>query len=253
MDVITYIHGLQQWMYPPRCVLCGGRGMVKGHSAVDMCQFCYQRLPGNQIACARCALPLPPDLANDGELLCGRCQKSPPIFDYSVSLFRYQQPVVWLVTQLKFNERLAHARLLGEMLAEKVMLLPDQKDKCDHIHFKVLPECILPVPLHKKRLVKRGFNQSIELARPVVRKTGIALELNLIERVLETEPQTGLDAAQRKKNLRGAFKIKHAIKYNHVAIVDDVVTTGSTVNELAKALKKAGVKRVDVWSIARAL
>jgi ComF family protein len=249
MDMMTYAHVITQWIYPPRCLLCGGTGMKKGFRALDICEFCHSQLPGNVPACIRCALPLPPDLANSDNIVCGRCQKKPPAFDYSVSLFRYEQPVVWLVKQLKFNERLSHARLLGEMLAAKVEHRLAQKNMPD----SALPDCILPVPLHKKRLSSRGFNQSIELARFVARKTGLPLELNLIERIRETESQTGLDAGQRRKNLRGAFKVVGPVKYKHVVIVDDVVTTGSTVNELAIILKKVGVERVDVWSITRAL
>jgi ComF family protein len=249
MDVMTYLHSITQWIYPPRCLLCDAEGDSKAGIAVDLCECCYSRFPVNLSACVRCALPLPSDLASSGDLVCGRCQKKPPAFDYSLSLFRYEQPVVWLIKQLKFNERLSHARLLGEMLSEKIEQLLANQVK---IHNK-RPDCILPVPLHKKRLRERGFNQSIELARTLAQKTGLPLELNLVERVLVTESQTGLDATQRRKNLRGAFKVVSAANYKHVVIVDDVVTTGSTVNELAKVLKRAGIKRVDVWSIARAL
>lgn len=253
MDVMKYVRPIiqwsMQWIYPPRCLLCDDRGVERGRSAVDMCESCTSRLPDNLPACTRCALPLPPDLSNHSYIVCGRCQKKPPAFDFSVSLFRYEQPVVWLVQQLKFKERLSHARLLGEMLAEKIMNMSMQNNS----PYSTFPECILPVPLHRKRLSIRGFNQSIELARPFANKTGLPLELNLIERVRKTESQTGLDAGQRRKNLRGAFKVVGSVSYSHVAIVDDVVTTGSTVNELAIVLKRAGVKRVDVWSIARAL
>lgn len=249
MDVMKYVCPIIRWgirwIYPPRCLLCGGKGMEKR----DICGFCYSRLPDNLSACIRCALPLPADLLNSKNIVCGRCQKKPPAFDYSVSLFRYEEPVVWLIKQLKFNERLSHAKLLGEMLAERVKHGAAQKNTV----YNTIPECILPVPLYKKRLRKRGFNQSIELARLVAKQAGLPLELNMVERVRETEAQTGLDAGQRRKNLRSAFKVVGSVKYNHVVIVDDVVTTGSTVNELALVLKRAGVKRVDVWSITRAL
>jgi ComF family protein len=249
MDVMTYVQRILQWIYPPRCVLCGGKGIKKRHLAVDVCGHCSARMPDNLPACSRCALPLPSDLSHSSNIICGRCQKKSPAFDYSVSLFRYEQPIIWLIKQLKFRERLPHARLLGDMLADRLTQMFEQ-NSMGNGH---LPECILPVPLHKNRITSRGFNQSIELAKSVARKTGLPLELNLIERVRETESQTGLDAGQRRKNLQGAFKMTSSTGYRHVAIVDDVVTTGSTVNELAKVLKRAGVKRVDVWSIARAL
>lgn len=256
MDMKAYVYsmvrcGIQrtiQGVYPPRCLLCGGTGKKKEGEAVDICDPCQCRLPENLSACIRCALPLPVELSGHS-MVCGRCQKKPPDFDYSVSLFRYEQPVVWLVKQLKFNERLSHARLFGELLAERVTHRLEPENASSHS----VPDCILPVPLHNKRFRKRGFNQSIELARSVSKKSGVPLELNLVERVRETESQTGLDADKRRKNLRGAFKLVDTTKYKYVVIIDDVVTTGSTVNELAIVLKKSGVERVDVWSIARAL
>ena len=239
MDVMASLSHLSQWIYPPRCLLCGHPGQKQGHVAVDLCGFCQHQLPLNQSACASCALPLPQD-ASPGAI-CGRCQKKPPAFDTSLSLFRYEQPAVWLIQQLKFNDRLAHARLLGSLLAQEVQ------------HCDGLPQCIIPVPLFSRRLRKRGFNQSVELAKPVAHKTGLPLELSLVKRIRPTESQTGLDARQRKKNIKGAFTIIKKNPYKHVAVIDDVVTTGSTINELARVLKRAGVRRVDVWSIARAI
>jgi ComF family protein len=116
-----------------------------------------------------------------------------------------------------------------------------------------LPDVILPVPLYKKRLKHRGFNQSTELARPAANTFNISLDRHSIKRVRDTQSQTGLDKKQRRKNIRAAFEIVEPLSAQHVAVVDDVVTTTSTVNELARILKRAGVERVDVWSIARAL
>jgi ComF family protein len=239
MDVMAGLSYLSQWIYPPRCLLCGHPGQKQGHAAIDLCGFCHDQLPFNQSACVSCALPLPQD-ATPGSV-CGRCLKKPPAFDVSLSLYRYEQPAVWLIQQLKFNDRLTHARLLGGMLAEKI-------STCDE-----LPECIIPVPLFNKRLRQRGFNQSVELAKPVAKQTGLPLELSMIERTRATESQTGLDAKQRRNNIKGAFRVCGHIPYEYVAIVDDVVTTGSTVSELARVLKSAGVERVDIWSIARAI
>ena len=109
------------------------------------------------------------------------------------------------------------------------------------------------MPLYKKRLRQRGFNQSLELARPIANRFNIAIDVQSVKRVRDTKTQTGLDRTQRRKNIHGAFHIAHTITAKHVAIVDDVVTTTSTVNELARRLKKAGVEWVDVWSIARAV
>jgi ComF family protein len=115
------------------------------------------------------------------------------------------------------------------------------------------PDCIVPVPLYQKRMRQRGFNQSLELARVVNKACNIPINVRSIIRARDTQSQTALDKKQRRKNIRGAFQIAHAFHAQHVAILDDVVTTTSTVNELARLLKRAGVRRVDVWSIARAV
>jgi len=239
MDAKAGLNYLSQWIYPPRCVFCGHSGQKWGHEAVDLCGYCQYQLPFNDTACFRCALPLPAETASGS--ICGRCQKKPPTFDSSYSLFVYEQPAVWLIQQLKFNDRLVHARLLGSMLAREVQKGGE------------LPQCIIPVPLFRHRLRQRGFNQSVELAKPVSKLNGLPLELNLVARMRPTEPQTGLDAKQRRKNIKGAFRVPGVIPYQTVAIIDDVVTTGSTVNELARVLKRAGVRNVVVWSVARAI
>jgi ComF family protein len=207
---------------------------------MDICEACYHELPWIESACIQCAIPL----ARQGgdPLKCGRCLQKPPAFDYSMSLFSYERNVVKLVHQLKFNEKLVCSRLLGDMLAAAVRQ-----------HVAVLPDCIVPVPLYKKRLKQRGFNQSIELARPVARAFKLPLETRSVMRSRDTPSQTGLDKKQRRRNIRGAFELVKPVEEQHVAILDDVVTTTSTVNELASLLKTAGVGRVDVWSIARAI
>lgn len=226
-----------QRLYPPRCLMCGR----PGRDGADLCEHCHQQLPFNKAACISCALPLPPNTSESA--ICGRCQKKPPYYDQAFSVFSYEQPVVWLIQQLKFNGKLVHARLLGELLAdlacvEKVIVDEDV--------------CILPVPLHKNRLRLRGFNQSIELARALSKKTGWPMELNKVVRMRETSAQTGLDAKARRKNIRGAFAVVEALVHKQVVLVDDVVTTGSTVNELSRVLKKAGVEKITVLSLARA-
>lgn len=240
MDVSSYSAGLIRRLintvYPPRCVLCGSPGF----SDMDICKVCYHDLPWIESACTQCAIPL---TKHSGDhLKCGRCLKKPPLFDQAVSLFSYEKETVTLIHQLKFNEKLANSRLLGGMLACAI----DKKGV-------ELPDCILPVPLYKKRLRQRGYNQSIELARPVANTFNIPLDLQSVKRVRDTQSQTGLDKQQRRKNIRAAFEVTEPLCVKHVAIVDDVVTTASTTNELARTLKRAGVSRVDVWSIARAI
>lgn len=231
------VHSSVQLLYPPRCLLCGG----VGREGMDLCDFCQQSLPFNHTACIVCALPLPPNIP-DGAV-CGRCQKKQPFYDQAFSAFSYEQPVIWLIQQLKFNDRLTHARLLGDLLVDS-----------DCIEAIAVDEdvCILPVPLFKKRLRQRGFNQSIELARALSKKMGWPMELKSVQRIRDTSAQTGLDAKARRKNIRGAFEVIEPLPQRHVVIVDDVVTTGSTANELSRVLKKSGVERVTVLSLARA-
>ncbi|MGB5278786.1 MAG: ComF family protein [Gammaproteobacteria bacterium] len=240
MDVIRLAAGMCQRLvttvYPPCCVLCGAPGC----NGMDICAACYRHLPWIDQACSQCAIPIAAEPA--GALKCGQCLRKPPAFDYSLSLFRYQDDAIKLIQQLKFNEKLANSRLLGSMLAA---VITDSTT--------ALPDCIVPVPLHYKRLRQRGFNQSTELGRVAGKACKIPLSSHAVMRVRDTRSQTGLDKRQRHNNIRGAFEIRQALDAEHVAILDDVVTTTSTVNELARLLKKAGVRRVDVWSIARAV
>lgn len=231
------VHSGMHLLYPPRCLMCG----CTGRGGADLCDYCHQSLPFNQTACAHCALPLPPD-ASAGTT-CGRCQKKPPYYDAAFSVFSYEQPVIWLVQQLKFNERLTHARLLGDLMAASACI--------EHIGAGE-DVCILPVPLYKKRLSQRGFNQSIELARALSKETGWPMELQRVQRIRDTSAQTGLDAKARRKNIRGAFEVVEPLPYKQVVIIDDVVTTGSTANELSRVLKKSGVEKITVLSLARA-
>ena len=240
MDITRLGAGLYRRListvYPPRCVLCGSPGF----NDMDICEICNHELPWIKSACIQCAIPL---ARHSGDhLMCGECLKKPPLFDRSVSLFSYEKETVTLIHQLKFHEKLAYSRLLGVLLADAI-------DKS----VAELPDCILPVPLYKKRLKQRGFNQSVELARPVANKFNIPIDVHSVKRVRDTQSQTGLDKKQRKKNMRAAFEVVEPVSAQHVAVVDDVVTTTSTANELARILKRAGIRRVDVWSIARAV
>lgn len=235
-------------LFPSRCILCRqtvsefavNGAVVNKH--VEVCSDCFKRLPFNKTCCTSCALPLAEDI-ND-EVLCGRCIKKPPTFDYCYSLFRYEDKIINLVHQLKFSEKISYARSIGEMLFLRLQAeIQLSKEK---------PECLLPVPLHKARLRQRGFNQSIEIARVLAKKLAIPIEYDAVMRQRKTTTQTGLNAKQRQKNIKGAFCVVGEINYKHVLIIDDVVTTGSTVNELARVLKKNKVERVGVLSIARA-
>ncbi len=217
---------------PRYCVVCGAGGDG------ELCAGCRRELPHNASCCARCAVPLP---EAKGELVCGQCAQQPPSYDRALALLRYAYPADRLVQRLKFNAQLHLARLLGERLAEHVAR-----------HVTQPPQVILPVPLHRTRLRERGFNQALELARPIARHMDIPLDYRSCARVRATTAQSLLPAAQRRGNIKGAFQVTRPIKARHVAIVDDVMTTGHTVEEFAATLRKAGVKKIDVWVLARA-
>ncbi len=228
-----WIDCAQSWLYPNRCILCGARG----DDGLDLCAACRAELPYNHTACPRCGLPLPGDLP---ALMCGHCLRHPPRYARTLTLCRYTSPADHLIKQLKFHGKLAHARLLGELLAAQLAT-----------RIETPPQRIIPVPLHRTRLRERGFNQSVELARPIAARFGIPIDVRSCVRVRATPAQSTLPAALRKANVHNAFHIRHSIPVRHVAILDDVITTGHTVNELAQALRRAGVPVVEVWAVAR--
>lgn len=217
-------------LYPPSCLLCGAA------TRLGLCAHCVAELPENNCACIRCALPL---FAAE-QTLCGRCLKKMPAFDAAWSPFIYAQPLEWMIAQLKFNARLLQGTVLAGLMLQRLPL-PVAK-----------PDCIIPVPLHNRRLRQRGFNQSVELVRPLANALNLPLDINSCQRVRATSPQTAMNALQRRRNLRGAFTFINDQSYQHVILFDDVMTTGATLNELARLLKREGVQRVDVWSLARA-
>jgi ComF family protein len=172
--------------------------------------------------------------------LCGACQRRPPPFAVCHTAFRYEEPVPALVGGAKFRARLNLLRLLGQCLA---LSLRERNAE--------MPGLILPVPLHVERTRERGYNQALEIARTLSRELSVPVDSRCCARIFATTPQTGLRKQDRRRNVRGAFRVLDPLKSAHVAILDDVVTTGSTVSELTRVLLKAGVKQVDVWAVAR--
>lgn len=231
--VYNWLNRLQDALFPPRCRLCG----APGAAGRDLCPGCHADLPWLGAACVRCALPLPA-----AGQLCGHCQRQPPAFDRVIAPFRYAAPLDHLVQRLKFHQDLAMARLLGQLLAEHLARQPGPR-----------PALLLPVPLHRRRLAERGYNQSLEIGRVLRARLDIPLAPALARRVRHTEAQTTLPARGRRGNLRGAFRLAAAGPLPaHVAILDDVLTTGSTAGELARLLRAAGARQVEVWVLARA-
>ena len=227
-----WLSSIQCLLYPPTCLLCQAPGIRD----LDICKACVTALPRIHHFCTRCALPLPSNSAD----VCGNCQQKLPYYDTALAPFHYTFPVDRLIQQLKFHGKLSNARLLGNLMAD--CLLQWRVD---------LPECIIPVPLHLRRLQARGFNQSLELGRFIGRRLNIPIDAQSVTRIKHTRPQMELPLKVRRRNVGGAFAASQSFHYQHVAVVDDVVTTGSTVNELARTLRRAGVKRIQVWSCAR--
>ncbi|MCP4700381.1 MAG: ComF family protein, partial [Gammaproteobacteria bacterium] len=207
---------------PQCCFLCGGPTREAG-----FCDRCLADLPWLEGGCPCCreAMSVPQ--------ICGKCQQNPPAFTRVEGLFRYDFPVNKLIVAGKFHEDLATLAVLGRLMARR-------------IHIPVKPDVLIPVPLHKKRLRNRGYNQSMELAKPIARTTGIPLDSSVCERIRNTRPQVGLSGEDRRKNVRGAFKTARLDPaWRYVVLIDDVITSGRTVREIAKIFVQAGVQRVD--------
>ena len=218
-------------LLPWRCLVC----TEPGETGRDLCPACYRDLPWNRSACARCGLPLPRPAPR-----CGRCLPGRPVQASTQAVFRYAPPLDRLLPRLKFHGDLAAGRLLSGLLAQGLAEAPR-------------PAALVPVPLHHRRLRQRGYDQALELARPLARALDLPLLAGHLQRHRATVPQSELDAAARRRNVRGAFGVADGTALpRHVALVDDVMTTGATLAEAARALSRAGVSRVDLWVAARA-
>jgi ComF family protein len=233
---------LQFAVLPPHCLLCGARG----ETARDLCSACAADLALNRIACARCALPLAAPAA-----MCGECLRSEPAFDAAFAPYQYGHPLDLLLTRLKFGHSLAAGRILAELWIDAL-----RSALADGM-ISALPSAIVPVPLHTTRLRERGYNQALELAKPLAHEFGLVLAPELLRRTRATAAQSDLDAVARRKNLRGVFEVDTKTlgaltSPAHLVLLDDVMTTGTTLREAARTLKRAGIARVDVWALARA-
>jgi ComF family protein len=185
--------------------------------------------------------------------LCQDCEKMLPyaqpsrnennfIFDKTVILFDYLFPIDRLITQLKFQHQLINATLLGKLLLHKIIPVYQNEP---------YPEVLIPVPLHFKRLRERGFNQALEIAKPMSKKLHIPIDNYSCHRIKHTAAQSTLTQQERLKNLKQAFALKKSFANQHIALIDDVITTGQTLKELATLLRNDGVAKIDVWCCAR--
>jgi ComF family protein len=216
-------------LLPQDCFLCAapaGGGLL--------CSSCTLSLPRlTPERCPVCALPTP------DSSVCGACLSRAPYFDATQAVYRYEFPVDSLVQSLKYAHRLAGADFLGRMLAQLSTLCR--------------PDLILPVPLSAARLAQRGFNQALEIARPLARVLGVPLEVSRVHRHRDTAPQASLPWKERTENIRHAFECEIDLTGKTILVVDDVMTTGATLNELARTLKAHGASRVENRVLARAL
>ncbi|MFI4962369.1 MAG: ComF family protein [Legionellales bacterium] len=218
---------------PSICTLCNQ--CHKGSLAV--CAFCIALMDPLGPSCQHCAYPLP----DTQHPICGSCIKNPLQFDRTFIPYRYEEPLRGLLHQFKYHKALYLASLLSHLMLQAYPSMNPEK-----------PQCLIPVPMHPKKLRQRGFNQSVLLAQLLAKKLHIPYDYTSCRKLINTPPQASLDKTPRQNNVRGAF---HAtpMPYTHVILIDDLLTTGSTANELAGTLKKTGIKQVDVWCCARAV
>lgn len=228
-------------MLPCSCALCGG-------TAPDtLCTACRRQFFSQTVCrCQQCALPLP-DLPLVDAPRCGNCLQQAPYFDASIAASDYIAPIDELVIGLKFGGQLALAPLMASLLRDAML----RQTECD------LPDLLIPVPLANDRLRTRGFNQAIEIGRSLSASLGVPLAINVVMRHRETAPQSLLPLDARHANLRAAFSLtdaaRAAVQGRHIGVVDDVMTTGATLQAMAAILKEAGAQRVTNLIFARTL
>ena len=219
-------------LLPRHCVACGQFSGTR-----NLCPACGAELPRILSACRQCGLRL--SLRTD--ILCAVCLENPPPWDSGIAGLVYRYPVDQMLCRFKFNRNLACGQILGDELVAAIV-------RAD----RPLPQAIIPVPLHRSRQFSRSFNQAETLARQAGKALKIPVHSGLLSRKRRTGAHSGLDAAARRKNIKGAFYCRPNV-IRHVALVDDVLTTGATLAECTRTLKRAGVEQVSVWIAARAL
>ncbi|WP_286239805.1 ComF family protein [Neptuniibacter halophilus] len=217
------------------CILCHRRFHPEPGSIINLCPDCLSDLPWLRSCCSRCALPL--QSPNQNTLLCAHCISHPPSFDRIQSPFHYRFPIDHLITQTKYQKQTCYISTLAELLWHHCDI-PDSAD------------ALIPVPMHPYSLIRRGFNQADLLARQLSRLSGIPLASHLIRKTRTTHAQMGLNRQQRLRNQKGAFNCKRCPGL-HLILIDDVMTTGATLETLSHSLKKAGARRVEAITCAR--
>jgi ComF family protein len=232
-----YLSKIFNYCLLTQCIFC----LAPLSSSKALCASCQANLPILSQLCARCAQFLGPYYPTNA--ICGQCLLHPPPYAVTHVLFPYVEPIMQMIIKLKFQGDLHMAKLFAQLMIEAI-----QQQWYTHT---TKPDLILPVPLHPNRLRERGFNQALEIARPIAKQLGIPLGTQLVLRHKDTLAQSGLSARERKRNIKNAFSTRHHFQEMHIAILDDVMTTGQTVSEIAKLLHQNGAKRIDIWCCAR--
>lgn len=218
-------------LFPQFCMLCSA--MNKGSLAI--CTDCRHELPWHTHEhCPQCAL------LSTGSHVCGHCLSSPPAFDATQALFRYAYPLDAMLQRYKYGHQLTMAETFGELMVQS---LPTS----------ARPDVIIPMPLHPQRLQQRGFNQAVEIGRVVAKRLQLPLDIQSCARIKLGAPQVSLPLKERVKNMRNAFACNKKLDGLRVALLDDVMTTGASLNALARTVKAAGAAHVECWTIARTL
>lgn len=205
---------------------------------LGLCAGCVNDLPWHKHGrCPQCGL------ASTANQVCGHCLKSAPAFDRTLALFRYEYPLDTMLQRYKYGHLLTMADTFGQLLADSISAAREEN----------LPDIIIPMPLHPQRLQERGFNQAVEIARVAGRRLRLPLDTQSCTRIKLAPPQVSLPLKQRVKNMRNAFSCKTRLDGLRVAVLDDVMTTGASLNALAGTIKAAGAGHVECWVIARTL
>jgi len=218
------------------CLLCQA---LSDSPHRNLCPGCEADLPWINSQCRGCGLPLPPDA---DQLHCGECLATATPFSQAITPLYYRKPLSQLINGFKHQHRLIAGELLGQLLAQEIR---------DHYVDHTLPEAIIPVPLYWQRFLWRGYNQSAVLGKQLSKELQLPCLTRHVKRLHKTPRQQGLSREERLCNLKNAFRIQAKITFTRLALLDDVVTTGSTARELAKVLLKAGATEVHLWAIAR--
>jgi ComF family protein len=234
-------HALADFFFPPRCPFCGDR--TQEEFSAGICFSCFAQIrKTTHPHCPRCGVSFASDTGQDH--LCSDCLPGTGYFTKARAVAHYEGIMPEIISRYKYRGDSRLAKSLGDLLAGYED--PDFSFRDYRL--------VVPVPLHFRRLRQRGFNQSLLLARRLSRKYCLPLDFTTLRRIRATVPQTELSAAERRKNIRGAFAVfqAQAVREKDILLVDDVFTTGATVEECARVLLKAGANRVDILTLARA-